>query len=134
VSEWSASTAHGVNCALVGDSAATGLPDGEADFVVMSLSMWGTPADRLAYLREAKRLLRPLGKLVIVEPALSFGAPDWKPGVARLAAVLERLGMRLAEVREYAVDASTGLLAFVVDNSSTPPGADIEARDCEWSA
>jgi hypothetical protein len=49
---------HGVNGGLVGDSADTGLPGGEADFVVMSLSMWGTPADRLSYLREAKRLLR----------------------------------------------------------------------------
>ncbi len=39
---------HGVNGGLVGDSADTGLPGGEADFVVMSLSMWGTPADRLA--------------------------------------------------------------------------------------
>ena len=100
----------------------------------MSLSMWGTPADRLAYLREAKRLLRPLGKLVIAEPAQSFGSPDWHPGVQRLAAVIERLGMRLAEVREYAVDAGSGLLAFVVDNSSTLPQEDIEAGDCEWSA
>ena len=56
---------HGVNGGLFGDSADTGLPSGEADFVVMSLSMWGTSEDRLAYLHEAKRLLRPIGKLVI---------------------------------------------------------------------
>jgi SAM-dependent methyltransferase len=124
---------HGVNGGLEGDSAATGLSSGEADFVVMSLSMWGMAADRLAYLQEAKRLLRPLGKLVIVEPAQSFGATDRKPGVARLAAVLERLGMHLAEDRPYAVDAGTGLLAFVVDNSSTPPEQEIDPNDCDWS-
>ncbi|MDP9358966.1 MAG: SNF2-related protein [Chloroflexota bacterium] len=125
---------HNVNGGLVGDSAATGLPSGEADFVVMSLSMWGTPPDRLAYLGEAKRLLRPLGKLVIVEPTGSFGGPEWKAGVAKLAVVLQRLGMRLAEVREYAVDEGASVLAFVIDNSSTPAADDLGPGACDWAA
>ena len=123
---------HGANDGIVGDSADTKLPTGEADFVVMSLSMWGTADDRLAYLREAKRLLRPIGKLVIVEPVQAFGAPqDWKPGAARLGAVLERLGMRLTEAREYAIDNGTNLLAFVADSSAIPPDS-INPSECIW--
>jgi hypothetical protein len=87
-----------------------------------------------AHLREAKRLLRSLGKLVVVEPTQSLGVTDWQPGFERLAAVLERLGMRLAEGREYAVDAGAGLFAFVVDSSSTLPQDHIEAAECDWSA
>jgi SAM-dependent methyltransferase len=82
---------HGVNGGLVGDSADTGLQSGSADFVVMSLSMWGTPEDQLAYLREAKRLLRPIGKLVVVEPVQAFGGVETrKAGVARFAAVVNQ--------------------------------------------
>ncbi len=125
---------HGVNGALVGDSAATGLPPGGADFVVMSLSMWGTAADRLAYLREAKRLLRPLGKLVVVEPVSTFGGPEaWQAGSARFGAVAERLGMRPAEAREYAIDAGASLVALVVDNSTAPVANDIDPEECVWT-
>jgi SAM-dependent methyltransferase len=125
---------HGVNGGLVGDSADTELPSGEADFVVMSLSMWGTPADRLAYLYEAKRLLRPIGKLVIVEPAHTFGGGGHlKTGVERLAAILEQLGMHLTETREYAVDAGTSLLAFVADNSATLASVIIDPAQCVWN-
>jgi superfamily II DNA or RNA helicase len=125
---------HGVNSGLVGDSADTGLPSGEADFVVMSLSMWGTPEDRLAYLHEAKRLLRPLGKLVVVEPVQTFGGGGhWTAGVARFATVTERLGMHLAETREHTVDAGTNLLALVVDNSATPAAEGVDPRQCDWS-
>jgi hypothetical protein len=99
----------------------------------MSLSMWGTPEDRLAYLHEAKRLLRPIGKLVIVEPTQTFGdAAKWKTGAGRFAMVLERLGMRLAEAREYTVDEGASLVAFVIDNSSAPPAGNIGAHDCVW--
>ena len=96
------------------------------------LVAWETLVNRIAYPQGAKRLLRPLGRLVIVEPVQSFGAPEWKSGAARLTAVLEQLGMRLAEVREYALDASSGLLAFVIDNSSTPPADVIDPNDCDW--
>lgn len=64
---------HGINGGLIGESAETGLPEFEADFVVFSLSMWETSEDRLAYLREAKRLLRPIGRLISVEPMQTFG-------------------------------------------------------------
>jgi SAM-dependent methyltransferase len=125
---------HGLNDGLVGDSADTGLPSGEADFVVMSLSMWGTPEDRLAYLREAKRLLRPIGKFVVVEPMQTFGgAEGWRTGVTRFAEVLEQLGMRLAEVREYAVDAGTTIIALVVENSSSLPSEAIDPNHCAWN-
>jgi hypothetical protein len=125
---------HGINGGLVGDSADTGLPSGEADFVVMSLSMWGTPEDRLAYLLEAKRLLRPIGKMVIVEPMQAFGGPDrWETGVARLAVVLDQLGMKLVEGRDYAVDAGTQLLAYVIDNSATLASESIDPTQCDWS-
>ncbi|HEY7032556.1 MAG TPA: hypothetical protein VH482_14540 [Thermomicrobiales bacterium] len=85
-------------------------------------------------MREAERPQRSLGKPVIVEPARSFGSPGWKPGVARLAAVPERMGIRLAEVRAYAVDAGTGMPATVGDSGRTLPQEDIETRDCERSA
>src|SRR5207237_648757 len=126
---------HGVNGGLIGDSACTGLPAAEADFVVFSLSMWGTAQDRLSYLREAKRLLRPIGKLIIVEPALSFGdSHTWKAGAARLAAVLEKLGMRLTSASEHIVDAGTRLVAFVADNSTHPPAEDIDPDGCVWNS
>jgi superfamily II DNA or RNA helicase len=124
---------HGVNGGLIGDSADTGLPPGDADFVVMSLSMWGTPEDRLAYLREAKRLLRPIGKLVVVEPRQPFGGAEHRQaGAARFATVVAQLGMRLAEQGEYAVDAGTSLLAFVVDNSAMSADATIDHNQCDW--
>ena len=95
--------------------------------------MWGTPEDRLAYLREAKRLLRPIGKLVVVEPVQTFGGGGhWRAGEERFAAVVEQLGMHLAEAREYAVDASASLLAFVVDNSATPAAA-VDPNQCVWN-
>jgi hypothetical protein len=124
---------HGVNGSLVGDSAETGLASGEADFVVMSLSMWGTPEDRLAYMHEAKRLLRPIGKLVIIEPIQTFGgAEEWKGGAQRLQSLAERLGMRLAEAREYTVDEGASLVAFVIDNSNVAPADDVAPGDCVW--
>ncbi len=125
---------HGVNGGLVGDSADTGLPSHEADFVVMSLSMWGMPADRLAYLREAKRLLRPLGKLVVVEPSATFGGSEaWQAGSLRFGVVAERLGMRLAEAREYAIDVGASLVALVVDNSTAPVAKDVDPEECVWA-
>ena len=125
---------HGVNAGLTGDSAATGLPAGEADFVVLSLSMWGTPEDRLSYLREAKRILRPLGKLVIVEPSTPFGGVGaWRTGAGRLIAVLEKLGLRLAEATEHTVDAGTSLVAFVIENSNTPAAREVDANLCVWA-
>lgn len=126
---------HGVNGGRVGDMAATELPSGEADFVAMSLSMWGTPADRLAYLREAKRLLRPLGKLIVVEPAGPFGGPEkWQAGAERLRQVVGQLGMRLAEPSEHSVEAGTSLVTFIIDNSSTPPRSDVIDDACDWAA
>jgi hypothetical protein len=125
---------HGVNGGLIGDSADTGLPDGEADFVVFSLSMWGIPEDRLSYLLEAKRILRPLGKLVIVEPAQAFGgSAAWKTGAARLQGAVKKLGMRLVEAREHTVDAGTSLVAFVIDNSSARPSDDTGPTECLWA-
>jgi ubiquinone/menaquinone biosynthesis C-methylase UbiE len=97
----------------------------------MSLSMWGTPEDRLAYLREAKRVLRPIGKLVVVEPVQAFGGPEQrKAGAAQFASVVERLGMRLAEAREYAVDAGTSLFALVIDNSVAPAVDAVDSDPC----
>jgi hypothetical protein len=95
--------------------------------------MWGTPEDRLAYLQEAKRLLRPIGKLVIIEPILTFGgAEGWKAGAQRLQSLAERLGMRLADAREYTVDEGASLVAFVIDNSNAAPAGDIAPGDCVW--
>lgn len=113
---------HGINGGLIGDSAETELPAHEADFVVFSLSMWGTPEDRLAYLREAKRLLRPIGRLIIVEPMLTFGdAHTWKAGATRLVYVLSRLGMQLASMSDHLVDSGARLVAIVAANSAEYP-------------
>jgi SAM-dependent methyltransferase len=115
--------------------AATQLPSGEADFIVMSLSMWGTPADRLAYLCEAKRLLRPLGKLIIVEPAGPFGGPEaWRAGAERLHQVIAQLGMRLAVASEHSVERGTSLVTFIIDSSSTPPQTNVTDDTCDWLA
>ena len=40
--------------------------------------------------------------------------------------------MRLAEAREYADDAGTGVLASVVDNSRVPAAEDVGPDDCVW--
>lgn len=126
---------HGVNGGHTGDMTETGLSDGEADFVVMSLSMWGTPADRLAYLREAKRVLRPLSKLIIVEPSTPFGGPlAWQVGAGRLRQVSLALGMRLTKASEHTVDTGATLLSFVIDNSGTPPSTEIEPEACQWTS
>jgi superfamily II DNA or RNA helicase len=125
---------HGVNGGLVGDSAATGLASAEADFVVFSLSMWGTTQDRLSYLQEAKRLLRPIGKLIIVEPAQTFGgAHEWKAGVARLCTVLEKLGMQIASASEHIVDTGTRLVAIVANNSNDSALDNIDPDSCIWA-
>ena len=79
-------------------------------------------------------MLRPLGKLVVVEPAVTFGGSDgWKIGAARFGPVAERLGMRLAEARECAVDAGARLVALVVDNSTAPAASDIDPNECSWT-
>ena len=54
-------------------------------------------------------------------------------GISRVGTLAARLGMRLAEARAHAVDAGTSLMAFVVDNSSTPPETNIEADFCAWA-
>ncbi len=125
---------HGVNGGLIGDSAATGLEAGAADFVVMSLSIWGSPADRIAYLQEAKRLLRPLGKLIIVGARPSLRQSRWCSGVAKFRATIQKLGMHVTEVRQYSADSGTALISFVVDNSAMPPESALSGQDGVWSA
>lgn len=46
--------------------------------------------------------------------------------------IWNRNGIRLAESSEYAVDTGFNLLAFVIDNSSTPPSVSIGPDDCNW--
>jgi len=124
---------HGVNGARVGDIALTGLSESSVDLAVMSLSMWGTTRDRLDYLQEAKRILRPLGKLIIVEPSGPFGGVGtWQTGADRLRNVVGLLGMRLAEASEHTIDASSSLVSFVIDNSSASPVDDIDPEVCHW--
>jgi hypothetical protein len=48
------------------------LADHSADVLVYSLSLYGTPTDLFSYFREARRMLRPGGHVLIVEPASSF--------------------------------------------------------------
>ena len=125
---------HGVNGGLVRDMAATGLPDRSADLAVMSLSMWGTASDRLAYLREAKRILRPLGKLIIIEPSGPFGGVgNWQAGALRLRRVAESLGMHVAACSEHTLDASASLVSFIVDNSSAAARPEIDPEWCHWA-
>ncbi len=126
---------HGINGGLIGDSAETGLPGYEADFVVFSLSMWGTPEDRLAYLREAKRLLRPIGRLIIVEPMQTFGdVHTWKTGVIRLKSVLNRLGMQLDSMSEHLIDSGARLVTVVATNSTHYPNEPIDPHDCFYAS
>ena len=126
---------HGINGGLIGDSAETGLPEHDADFVVFSLSMWGTPEDRLAYLREAKRLLRPIGRLIIVEPMQTFGdVHTWKAGVKRLQSVLNRLGMQLASMNDYLVDSGARLVTIVATNSAGYSNVAIDPHDCIYTS
>jgi hypothetical protein len=60
------------------------LPSGNQEgegfhLLLMSLSHCATRG-----LQEAKRLLRPIGKLIIVEPARTFGeVHNWRQGIAR---------------------------------------------------
>jgi hypothetical protein len=123
----------GVNDGRIGDMAATGLPGGAADFAMMGLSMCGTPTDRLAYLREAKRILRPLGKLIIVEPAVTFGGPQsWREGVAPFGSVITALAMRLADANDYRIETGTTLVALVVDNNSRPASTTLGPEACTW--
>lgn len=69
---------------VVGDLAATGLPDAEADAVVCLDAIFFAP-DRVAALREVRRVLRPGGRLLFTaserEPGLvaRHAVPDWFP-------------------------------------------------------
>ncbi|TMD01078.1 MAG: class I SAM-dependent methyltransferase [Chloroflexi bacterium] len=77
---------------MVGDLAASGLPDGSADAVVCLDSIFFA-ADRIAALREVHRLLRPAGRYVFTAPEVQtptqpFHVPDWAP-------LLEAAGLQL---------------------------------------
>ncbi len=79
-------------------------------------------------------MLRPLDKLVVVEPVATFGGTEaWQSGSTRFGTVVERLGMSLAEVRAYGVDSGTTLASLVVDNSTTPAADDIDSDECVWT-
>ena len=51
----------------VADISHTGLEDGDADVVILCLTMWGSNKEE--YVSEAFRLLDPNGRLIIVEPS-----------------------------------------------------------------
>ncbi|MDP9357668.1 MAG: hypothetical protein M3R02_20750, partial [Chloroflexota bacterium] len=61
------------------------------------------------------------------------GSEAWQAGSMRFAAVAERLGMHLAEAREYAIDVGASLVALVVDNSTAPVANDVDPEECVWT-
>ncbi len=67
---------------IVGDLAASGLPDASADAILCLDSIFFA-ADRIAALREVHRLLRPAGRYVFTAPeertpTQPFHVPDWR--------------------------------------------------------
>jgi hypothetical protein len=67
------------------------LPDKSADVLIYSLSLYGMPADLLAYFTHAARILRGGGHLFIVEPDSAF-SPE---GLARFVNGLRQFGFEL---------------------------------------
>ncbi len=82
---------------LVGDLAASGLPDGEADALVCLDAVFFAE-DRIAALREVHRLLRPEGRYLftateVPTPTQAFHVHDWTP-------LLEAAGLQLEHKEE----------------------------------
>jgi SAM-dependent methyltransferase len=69
------------------------LDDRSADFLVYSLSLYGTATDLVKYFSHARRILRPGGGMVIVEPESSFS----EPGLKRFVHGLGQYGFVLPE-------------------------------------
>jgi ubiquinone/menaquinone biosynthesis C-methylase UbiE len=67
------------------DISRTPLDDGEADVVIMCLSMWGSNNEM--YLDESHRILDPNGKLVLIEPTKRWMDPI--TGVNTLRCLIE---------------------------------------------
>jgi ubiquinone/menaquinone biosynthesis C-methylase UbiE len=78
------------------------LPDGIADLVLVSLVLHEA-RDRAAFLREARRLLKPGGEVAVIEfrkEAETPGPPkEVRLSEADVAAVAEAAGLRLREQR-----------------------------------
>jgi ubiquinone/menaquinone biosynthesis C-methylase UbiE len=75
----------------VGDAAATGLPSGSMDVVVMH-TLISHVIDQGAVLKEAARLLGPRGRLLVFDAdfaSLAFSYPDTEVAAAMEAALLE---------------------------------------------
>ncbi|WP_345508806.1 class I SAM-dependent methyltransferase [Terrabacter aeriphilus] len=78
---------------VVGDLAETGLPDGSADAVVCLDAIFFAP-DRVATLREVRRVLRPGGRFVFtasegVTAPGRHAVPDWEPLLSAAGLTLE---------------------------------------------
>jgi len=63
---------HDLPGVLQGKMESPPLADHSADVLVYSLSLYGNASDLFTYFREARRILRPGGHILIVEPASSF--------------------------------------------------------------
>ncbi len=103
------------------------LPDDAADVLVYSLSLYGTPADVLAYFAQAVRVLRAGGHLFVVEPASAFTAE----GVIRFCEGLRRFGFELVGgVRELRGEEGTRLtgMHFTLTGERAMPDKDAFQR------
>lgn len=78
---------------LVGKMEATPFADDSADVLLYCLSLYGTPDDLTSYFKEAVRLLRRGGHLLIVEPRTAFT----QEGLACFVSDLNRCGFDLVE-------------------------------------
>lgn len=112
---------HNLPGVLRGKMETPPLGDDSADVLIYSLSLYGTPADLLAYFTQAARVLRAGGHLFIVEPASAF-TPE---GLARFLEGVRKFGFEpVGGVRELRGAEGMLLIAIHLTLTGEPGTAD----------